>query len=68
MGERAKLHLQLPIAPHRSHYHLKPPSSMEKLSSMKLVPGTKKAGTAELSNSWLILLKDRDKYITPKLR
>ena len=41
----------LPIAPHRSHYRLNhhstplaPPPSMEKLSSMKLVPGAKKVG------------------------
>ena len=33
--------------PHHSHYHLNhppPPPSVEKLSSMKLVPGAKKVG------------------------
>ena len=43
--EQVKLHLLLPIAPHCSHYRLNhPPTSMEKLSSTKSVPGAKKVG------------------------
>ena len=47
VGDQAKLHLPLIIAPHHSCYCLNhPPNhpSMEKLSSKKLVPGSKKAG------------------------
>ena len=47
MGERAKLHLLLPVAPHRLHYRLNtppPPPSVEKLPSAKPVPGAKKVG------------------------
>ena len=47
VGKRAKLHLPLPTAPHRSHYcltHPPTPGSMEQLSSTKPVPGAKKGG------------------------
>ena len=53
-GERAKLHLPLPMAPHCSCYRLShlpppyspgpPPPTVEKLSSTKPVPGAKKVG------------------------
>ena len=44
-GEKAKLHLRLPIAPHHSHHRLNHhPMSMEKLSFTKPVPGAKKVG------------------------
>ena len=56
VGERAKLHLPLPIPSHRSHYllnhrlhyhlnHPHPqPQSVEKLSSAEPVPGAKNVG------------------------
>ena len=50
MGEPAKLHLRLPIAPNRLYYRLNhsspppPTPSLEKLSSMKPVPGARKTG------------------------
>ena len=57
-GGRAKLHLQLPIAPHCSHYLLNhrppptpPPRSMEKLSSTRLAPGARKVGD-RCSRGW----------------
>ena len=68
-GEGAKLHLLLPIAPHRSHYRLNhPPAplSAEKLSSTKLVPVPKRLGTTAIYNS-LHLLVPNFRYFPPPL-
>ena len=58
-GEQTKLHLPLPITPHRSALPAEPPPNpppsppMEKLSSMKTVPGAKMVGDSCSTRSGL---------------